>query len=139
MALVNQSADADLDLSTAQLAPQISPLRAGEDLDAISPCRIATGALSGETAGLVYMSNGAAATEAANFDGFNPKKAKRGEAVELFGPGTRMKYSDGELTPGRKLYIGGQKGRLDDAATTGDAVGVAKTINQNDIRITRFV
>jgi hypothetical protein len=138
MALIARSLTASLDLSTAQLAPQISPLRAGEIIDPLANCRISKGEF-GETAGLVYMCDATAANGKAAFDGISPKKVLRGEAMELFGPGTRMKYSDGLLTPGQTLYMAATKGRMDDAATVGDAVGVARAINQNDIRITRFV
>jgi hypothetical protein len=43
------------------------------------------------------------------------------------------------LTPGDKYYIGATAGRLDAAATTGDAVGVAQAITSTDIRVTRNV
>jgi hypothetical protein len=41
------------------------------------------------------------------------------------------------LTPGDILYIGTTKGRLDTAATTGDATGVAQVITNTDIRVIR--
>jgi hypothetical protein len=130
MALVARDSRASLDVSTGMYADQVSPLRAGEDLDAAAPCRI-------HSDGLVYMSNGAAADANAKFDGFTPKAYKAGEPLTLFGAGARFRYSNGGLTPSQDLYIGATAGRLDDAATTGDAVGVARAIDASDIRITR--
>lgn len=133
MALVTRDAAASMDVSTGMFAPQISGnLIAGEDLDAVSPCYIKN------SDGKVYMSNGTAANEAAGFDGFVPRAAKAGQPVTLFGVGARFRYASG-LTPGAKLYIGATAGRLDTAATTGDAVGVARAINATDIRVTRNV
>jgi hypothetical protein len=118
-----------MDTTTGQLAPQIPGLVAGEDLDPVAPCYIGANFK-------VFMSNGAAANEAASFDGFTPKEYKTGEPVTLFGVGTRFKYADGTLTPGT-LYIGATKGRLDTAATTGDTKGVARVIDASDIRVIR--
>lgn len=131
MALVTRAADASIDASTAMLAPQIPDLIAGEALDVSAPCYIKG------SDGKVYMSNGTAANEAAGFDGFTPRAVGVGQAVTLFGVGTRFRYAASGLTPGAKLYIGATAGRLDTAATTGDAVGVAKAISATDIRIIR--
>lgn len=133
MALVTIVADASMDASMGLTCPQISgDLIAGEDLLAIAPCYIKN------SDGLVYMSNGTAANEAAGFDGFTARAVKAGQACTLHGIGNRFRYAAG-LTPGAKLYIGATAGRLDTAATTGDAVGVARAINDTDIRITRAV
>jgi len=133
MALITKDANASLDAASAADAPQRSSLTAGEALDSLAPCYI-KGA-----DGLVYMSNGTAANEASGFDGFTPKAYAIGASmVTLFGIGTKMRYATG-LTPGAKLYIAATKGRLDDTATTGDAVGVARAINATTIRITRDV
>lgn len=133
MALVTIAADASVDGSTALTAPQISgELIAGEDLLACAPCYIKN------ADGLVYMSNGTAANEAAGFDGFTPRAYKAGQAVTLFGVGTRFRYAAaGTLTPGARLFIGATAGRLDTAATTGDAVGPARCINDTDIRVVK--
>lgn len=130
MALVTRAATAQMDVSTGQFAPQITGLVAGEDLDAAAPCYIKS------SDGKVYMSNGTAATEPAEVVGFTPRAAKSGQPVTLFGKGTRFSYGSG-LTPGDVYYIGATKGRLDTAATTGDAVGVAQAITATDIRVIR--
>lgn len=131
MALVTRASDADIDMTSALYAPQIADLIAGEDLDPVAPCRIDAGD------GLVYMSNATAADANAALDGFTPRAVKEGQPVTLFGVGTRFRYSAGGLTPGARYYMGATDGRLDTAATTGDAVGVAKAINDSDIRIVR--
>lgn len=130
MALVTRSADASMDVSTGQIAPQITGLIAGEDLDVAAPCYIKT------SDGKVFMSNGTAANEAAEIVGFTPRAVKAGQPVTLFGRGTRFHYGSG-LSPGAIYYIGATKGRLDDGATTGDAVGVAQAITATDIRVIR--
>jgi hypothetical protein len=131
MALVTRDSAASMDASTGMIAPQITGCIAGENLDVVSPCYIKG------SDGLVYMSNGTAANEAAKFDGFNARAARAGQAVTLFGLGARFHYAASGLTPGATLYIGATAGRLDTAATTGDAVGVARAINATDIRVTR--
>jgi hypothetical protein len=120
---------AGFDTSTGMFAPQIAGnLTAGEDLDPASPCYIKA------ADGKVYMSVGTAANEAAKFDGFTGKKYRSGQSVTLLGVGLRMRYSAGTLTPGQNLYVGGAKGVLADAATTGGLVPVARAINSTDIR-----
>lgn len=132
MALVTRVADAGMDVSTGQFAPQITGLYAGEDLDVAAPCYIKS------SDGKVYMSNGTAANEAAETVGFTPRAVKAGQPVTLFGQGTRFRYGSG-LTPGDKLYIAATAGRLDTAATTGDSVGVAQVLTATDIRVIRDV
>lgn len=128
MALVTRSTDASIDVSTAQFAPQITGLYAGEDLDAAAPCYIKS------SDGKVYMANATSADEAAELVGFTPRAAKSGQPVTLFGKGSRFHYGSG-LTPGDIYYVGATAGRLDTGATTGDAFGVAQAINTTDIRI----
>ena len=132
MSAIVRSADADIDMTSALYAAQIPALVAGEDLDGVAPCRI------NAADGKVYMSNGAAADANANVDGFCPVSMKAGQPVTLFGLGARFYYSDGNLTPGATLYLGTAAGGLDDAATVGDAVGVAKAVDAYVIRITRY-
>lgn len=133
MALVTIATDASLDAASAMYAPQRSGLQAGEALLAFAPCYIKA------ADGFVYMSNGTAADAAAAFDGITPRAYASGDTnVTLFGIGTKLRYSTG-LTAGSKLYLATTAGRLDTAATTGDAVGTAKTIDANNIRITRDV
>ena len=131
MALVTIASDASVDTVSAQTAPQRAGLVAGEALLAFAPCVL-------KSDGLVYMSNGTAADANAQFDGFTPRAYASGDTnVTLLGIGTRMRYAASGLTPGAKLYIGATAGRLDTAATTGDAVGVAKAYSATDIRVTR--
>jgi len=138
MALVTVSAVAGIDASSAMFAPQISDgLVAGADLggtaQAVTACYIKG------SDGKVYPCDGTAAAEAANLAGFAARYTKSGEPVTLFGIGTKFEYSTG-MTPGAKLYLAvGTSGRLDTAATTGDAVGVAQAVTATMIRITRAV
>lgn len=130
MALITRAADAGMDVSTAQFAPQITGLYAGEDLDVAAPCYIKS------SDGKVYMSNGTADNEAAEVVGFTPRAAKSGQPVTLFGRGTRFKYGS-SLTPGDILYVGATAGRLDTAPTAGDGIGVAQVLTATDIRVIR--
>lgn len=135
MALVTVSAVAGLDASSGMYAPQISDgLVAGADIgsssQAITPCYIKA------SDGKVYPTDATAATEAARLAGFAARFAKTGEPVTLFGIGTKFEYATG-LTPGALLYLAATAGRLDTAATVGDAVGVAQAITATLIRVTR--
>ena len=130
MTLITRSTTAGIDISSAQFAPQIPDLIAAEDLAIAAPCHI----LAAD--GKVYLSTATAADADAALDGFAARAAKAGEPITLFGIGARFQYGSG-LTPGATLYMGATDGRLDDAATTGDAAGVAKVINATDIRVTR--
>lgn len=131
MALLTRSTDASIDASTAQFAPQITGLIAGEDLDVVAPCYIKS------SDGKVYMSNATAANEAAEVAGFTPRAVKAGQPVTLFGKGTRFRYAASGLTPGDVYYIAATAGRLDTAATVGDAVGAAQALTATDIRVIR--
>ena len=128
MALVTRASTAQLDVSTGQFAPQITGLVAGADLDVAAPCYIKS------SDGKVYMSNGTAATEPAETVGFTPRSVKSGQPVTLFGKGARFSYGTG-LTPGDIYYAAATAGRLDTAATVGDAFGVAQAVTSTDIRI----
>lgn len=133
MALVTQATAITVETRTAQHANQIPAslgLIAGEALLAAAPCYIKA------SDGKVYMSNGAAATEPAELDGFTGKSYAIGEPVSLWGRGVIFEYGTA-MTIGAPLFIGATAGRLDTAATTGDAVGVARTISATHIRITR--
>lgn len=130
MALVTRVTTASMDASTGMLAAQIPDLIAGEDIDLVAPCYIKS------SDGKVWMSNATSANEAAEVAGFSARAAKTGQPVTLFGKGTRFKYGSG-LTPGDVLFLAATAGRLDTAATTGDAFGVAQVITATDIRITR--
>jgi len=130
MSLVTRDSAASMDLATGQIAPQVSGLVAGEDLDVVAPCYIKS------SDGKVYMSNATAANEAAEVIGFTARAVKSGQPVTLFGKGARFRYGS-SLTAGAKLYVGATAGRLDDAPTTGDWEGVAEVVDSTDIRITR--
>jgi len=130
MALVTKVSTAGIDTVTAQVAPQISGLYAGEDLGIAAPCYIKA------SDGKVYQTNGTAANEAATVYGFTPRAAKSGQPITLYGLGTRFRYGSG-LTIGATLYAAATAGALDTAATTGDAVGVAKVITATDIIVIR--
>ena len=137
MALVARSSLASFDGLTAirngQMLPQLpgNPMRAGEALDPAAPCYIKT------SDGKVYMSNGTAANEAAEVLGFTGKAYAVDEPVTLFREGTVIKYADGTLTPGNRYYIAGTAGRLDTAATTGAALGVAEALDASHLLVTR--
>ncbi len=130
MTLVTRSADASIDASSASFAPQIADLLAGEDIDMAAPCHIAT------ADGLVYMSDGTAVNEAAEFVGFSASPASTGQPVTLFGMGTRFRYGSG-LAIGAIFFIAATAGRLDTAASVGDTVGTVQVISDTDIRIFR--
>ena len=130
MSLITRSADAAMDVSTGQFAPQITGLYAGADVDAAAPCYIKA------ADGKVYMTDATAATEASNVNGFAPRAVKSGQPITLFGLGARFRYA-ASLTPGAVLYAGATAGRLDDGVTTGDPAGCAVCINTSDIVVTR--
>ena len=130
MALVTRSADASIDATSAMYAPQVADLLAGEDIDMAAPCYL------NSTDGLVYMSNGTAANEAAEFLGMAASPASTGQPVTVYGLGARFRYGSG-LTPGDILYIAATAGRLDTAATTGDAIGVVQVLSDTDVRVIR--
>jgi hypothetical protein len=127
MALVTVLASASMDASTGMYAPQVTGLVAGEDLLVVAPCYIKT------SDGKVYQSNGTAATEPAEFMGFTARATKAGQPVTLFGLGARFRYAAFSGQAGDKLFIAATAGRLDTAATTGDAIGVVRVLNASDI------
>lgn len=132
MATLTRASSASLDASTGMFAAQISGLIAGEAIDPVAPCYIKA------ADGKVYMSNGTAANAAAKVDGFSALAAAAGEPVTLFGPGTRFRYGTG-LTIATALFASATAGRLDDAATTGGTVAIAKVITATDIVVRALV
>lgn len=129
MATLPRGANASVDTSNAMFAEQLSgDLFCGEDIDPCAPCYVKA------SDGLVYMTNGTAANEAAKTDGWSGAAYKAGEAITLLGRGVRMRYGTG-LTPGANLYASATKGRLDDAPTTGGTVIIARAVNSTDIRV----
>lgn len=129
MALVNRATDASMDTSTGMFAPQIAGLIAGENIDRCACCYIKT------SDGKVFMSNGTAANEAAEFAGMSAKAAVAGRPVTLFGIGARFRYAASGLGPGDKYFVAATPGRLDTAATIGGTVPVAQAIDDTDIRL----
>jgi hypothetical protein len=132
MALVTISTKASVEIGSAQRSPQVIGI-AGENILMAAPCYI-------ETDGTIKMADGTAANAKAVIAGFAVRAANTGEPVTLHGVGTVFHYSDTDLTAGAKLYIGATAGRLDTAATTGDAVGVAQVMpDKRTIRVTRAI
>ena len=126
MAVVTRVSTASMDTSTGMLAGQITGLIAGEDLDAVAPCYIKT------SDGKLYMSNGTAATEPAEFVGFTPHARVEGEPCTVFNIGARFSYGSG-MSRGALLYIFTTAGTLGDAATTGGVNPVARVVTATDI------
>lgn len=133
MAIITKSTSPSMD-ANQNLQVAAGELYAGEDLEAVSPCYIK------QSDGKVYLSDGAAANEAASIHGWTPKSYLSGEPVTLYGYGTRFKYGSG-MTPGDRFYLAasdayteeGASPGIDTAATTGDAVGVAFAVSATDI------
>jgi hypothetical protein len=137
MALVTVSASAGFDAVSALYCPQLSDgLVAGADIGSssqpITPCYIKG------SDGKVYPTDATAADEKAVLAGWCVRFTKTGEPVTLFGIGLKMEYGS-SLTPGTKLFLAATAGRLDTAATTGDAVGVAGIVTATMIRATRAI
>jgi hypothetical protein len=131
MATITKVAQASGDTTHLQKVPQISgDFFAGEDLGAVVPCYIKA------SDGKVYQCNGTAANEAATFFGFTPRAVASGQPVTLYGIGARFRYGTG-LTIGAKLFISATAGALDNAATTGGTVAIARVINATDIQVIR--
>jgi hypothetical protein len=134
MALITPITNITVETVSAAHANQIPAsigLRAGEPLLAAAPCRIAAD-------GLVYMTDATAADALARVSGFTGKAYTIGEPVTLWGRGVLFEYATG-MTPGATLFAAATAGRLDDAATVGDAVGVAQVVTATHIRVTRDV
>lgn len=132
MALVTRGSQVRLDgtshLRSAQIPGGITT--AGEAIDAGAPCYIAT------ADGLVYMSDGTAATEAAIAWGFAPKAYAVGDPITLVQSGSIFEYDEaGGMTGGDAFYVAATAGRLDDTATTGGTVVVARALNSKLIQV----
>ena len=130
MTLVTRSAKTSADTTSIMRSPQITGI-AGEDIDIGAPCYIKS------SDGLIYMSNGTSANEAAEVVGFALRTATSTEPITLVGKGGVFHYSDKLLTAGDLYYIGTTKGRLDTASTTGDPTGVAQALDTERIRVFR--
>ena len=68
------------------------------------------------------------------------EKVGAGQPVAVFGPGVRLHYAaPGTFTPPQTLYLDvtANAGGLSTVATTGDALGVARAISDQDIQVVR--
>jgi hypothetical protein len=128
--LTRNDALANFDGNSAMKAPQITKI-CGEDIDPVSPCYVASD-------DKLYMSDGTANNKAAQVDGFSGTKGKAGQPLTIYGPGVIMRYNPGALTPGDNYFVAATKGRLDTAATVGDAQGVARAYDNSHIRVLRL-
>lgn len=126
MATLTKSGTPSLATAMPPPACQVgSGLTAGEAIAAGDSCYI-------KSDGLVWRSNGTAATAPAKADGIAAKAASVGEAVTLY-RGVDFHYGSG-LTPGARYYVSATAGALDDAATTGGTGAVAFAIDATRIR-----
>jgi hypothetical protein len=106
--------------SLSSLTPPPSnrlPGQAGEAITAGDACRL-------NSSGVIVKSTGAAATNAANVDGFADRDCDTGDDITLI-INERFHYGTG-LTPGASLFLSGTvAGGLADAASTGGTEPVA--------------
>lgn len=125
MSIVTKAARAHMDANHAMYYPKVSGLIAGEDLPAVSACKLGTD-------GKVYL-----AADGDDLLGFNVDDKKAGEPVTTHGVGCVFQYTTGGLTPNQKLYIAAtaNKGLLDNAAPTAGVRPVAQAISAKLIRI----
>lgn len=132
MAEVAKSNRASVDTTTALVAPQRSGKLAGENLAALDFIYM-------KSDGLWWRANGAAANAAARARGITPVAVRAGQPVTCLGLGQVARYSDQLLTPGQLLFLSGvNPGGLADAASVGDAVGVAEAYDDTNIIVRAF-
>lgn len=127
MALIAKSGTPSLASPLPTGGDLIRGLKAGEAIAAGDICYIASD-------GTAKRSNGTAANAAAVAVGIAAGTTAQGEAVTLF-RNVSFHYGAG-LTPGAPYYVGATAGRLDDAATTGGTVVVARAIDATRIQFT---
>lgn len=120
-------ASVSVDTSTAQFAPQVPDLVAGEALTAGDCVYI-------KSDGKVWKSDGTASNAASAFAGMVAKSYAVDRACTVFGVGTRFRYATG-LTIGARYFISATAGSLDTAATTGGTLPVARAVTATDIVI----
>lgn len=114
---------------TSVLPPQSSQLaglKAGAALAAGDPCYI-------DSAGLVQLSTGAAATAPAKVRGYAAEACASGEAVTLFFD-VVFRYGAG-LIPGTDVFLGATAGVLADAASTGGTAPIGFVVDATRIRV----
>lgn len=128
----NYPDSAAIDMITAQFAPQIADLIAGDDLDCGAACYIAS-------TGLVQLCDATSADAKGSFHGMPGRSVKEGQPVTLFGPGTRFLYDIGApFFVGEQLFLDATPGGLTSAPQTGDSKGVAIAVSTTDIVITNY-
>ena len=127
MALVAKSGTPSLASPYPTAGDLIRGLRAGEAIAAGDICYIAAD-------GTAMRSNGTAANAAAVGFGIAAGDTQAGEAVTLY-RNVAFHYGSG-LTPGTPLFVAATAGGLDNAATTGGTVAVARVIDATRIHFT---
>jgi len=129
MALVTKASTISFDANSIGNGNRISGLIAGEAIAVGDLCRV-------HSDGTAMLTNATALNATAQVWGIAATAAAAGQPVTLLGEGVRIRYASG-LTPAATLYAGATAGRLDTAATTGDAVGVAVCLSATEIIIIR--
>jgi hypothetical protein len=133
MATVAKHSAASFDASTGMVAPQVSHEILGEDVTAVTP-------LTMKADGKLWKASGAAANRDAKIYGWSTRAGKAGQTCTVYGLGAIAKYANVAQAPGAILYLSATPGALDDAPTTGDAVGCAQVTSDGlNIRITRNI
>ena len=122
MANITISARASVDANTAMVAAQVSGLLAGEDIAAGTPVYI-----KASDNKLYKYASGEA------FAGIAARTVKTGQALTVFGIGTRFHASDTALTA--NTYYVGAAGTISDAATAVDARGAFIRVSANDLLV----
>jgi len=127
MALISKSGTPSLASPYPAGGDVLRGLKAGEAVAAGDICYIAAD-------GTVMRSNGTAAGAAAVALGIAGGDAATGEAVTLF---RNVSFHYGAaLTPGTPYFVGATAGRLDNAASIGGTVVVARSIDATRIQFT---
>lgn len=126
MATIAKSGTPSLTSVLPPQSSQIAGLKAGAALAAGDPCYI-------DSAGLVQLSTGAAATAPAKVRGFAAEACASGEAVTLFFD-VVFRYGAG-LTPGADVFLGATAGLLADAASTGGTAPIGFVVDATRIRV----
>lgn len=124
MANITLSSRASVDASTAMYAAQISGKVAGADIAALTPVY-----LDPTTDKVMPYATGKI------FAGVAARSVKSGQAVTVYGIGTRFHASDSALTAA--LYFAGAGGVIADAATTDDTQGAFLRVGPNDLQVIR--
>lgn len=126
MATIAKSGTPSLTSVLPPQSSQIAGLKAGAALAAGDPCYI-------DSAGLVQLSTGAAATAPAKVRGYAAEACASGEAVTLFFD-VVFRYGAG-LTPGTDVFLGATAAVLADAASTGGTAPIGFVVDATRIRL----